>query len=524
MAYKSDHPVSFAKHLVVQASIAHTFGLSEELALAAVMSVPAAALGLDDRIGYLREGYDADIVVWDQRPLSVGATPVQVYIDGERLLKFSEPDQPPVWKDAPMQDTEMPVVTDAPLPQQRKVFTQEEKSKTCEALRRADDNHDALVITGIRSSLLPDRIADLSSSEESLTLVLSGSKVVCLSSTCPLPSTPHSVISLENGHITTGLLALTDGLGLSEIGNEPVTQDGKTADVAATPSNLIFTKHGLHFGSKVLARAAAVGITRVITPPLHGGGILRGVSAAFSPNASSAISGIWRSDVALHVVIGQGAKGTATPTISGQIQRLSDILNGTWPGADAGMGNNDAYFARVAAGTFPLVVYADNSDDITQLVLLKRAHPAIKIAVVGGAEAWFVADDLAAAHIPVVLSPWRCAPEKWEGKRCLVGPPVTESPLRILVHKGVKIGLAPNADDLVRDLPMELGWARKVMRGISRQEAWDFGSRNLRDILDLPMEDEVVVWEGDPLAGAGVVVAVLGGMESEKARCFPEVE
>jgi urease alpha subunit len=65
--------------------VAYIFGL----ALSSVTSTPAKALGLDDRIGYVREGYDADLVVWDAHPLSVGAAPLQVYIDGTALFNIN---------------------------------------------------------------------------------------------------------------------------------------------------------------------------------------------------------------------------------------------------------------------------------------------------------------------------------------------------------------------------------------------------------------------------------------------------
>ncbi len=52
-----------AKDLIVEAQIAHHFGMQEMDALAAVTRVPAKALRLDRRIGSLQEGYDADFVV-----------------------------------------------------------------------------------------------------------------------------------------------------------------------------------------------------------------------------------------------------------------------------------------------------------------------------------------------------------------------------------------------------------------------------------------------------------------------------
>jgi imidazolonepropionase-like amidohydrolase len=49
--------------MIHEAAKAHQYGLSSNLALASVTSVPANALGLGDRIGRLSLGYDADVVV-----------------------------------------------------------------------------------------------------------------------------------------------------------------------------------------------------------------------------------------------------------------------------------------------------------------------------------------------------------------------------------------------------------------------------------------------------------------------------
>lgn len=58
------------------------------MALASVTTTPATAAGLSHRIGYLREGSDADVVIWDTHPLQLGATPVKVWIDGVLEVPF----------------------------------------------------------------------------------------------------------------------------------------------------------------------------------------------------------------------------------------------------------------------------------------------------------------------------------------------------------------------------------------------------------------------------------------------------
>ncbi|KAK4914031.1 hypothetical protein LTR49_017745, partial [Elasticomyces elasticus] len=46
------------------------------------------SLCLDDRIGKIKPGFDADIVVWDSDLLSTGAVPVQVWIDAVPELEL----------------------------------------------------------------------------------------------------------------------------------------------------------------------------------------------------------------------------------------------------------------------------------------------------------------------------------------------------------------------------------------------------------------------------------------------------
>jgi len=79
---QSDHPVTNSRYLLFEAQQAHYYGLPSNLALASVTTTPATAAGLSHRIGYLREGSDADVVLWDTHPLQLGATPVKVWIDG----------------------------------------------------------------------------------------------------------------------------------------------------------------------------------------------------------------------------------------------------------------------------------------------------------------------------------------------------------------------------------------------------------------------------------------------------------
>lgn len=89
VAIKSDHSVTNAQHLMFQAAKTHHYGVPEQVAFQSVTSIPAKALGLDHRVGSLKPGYDADVVIWDRSPLALAATPLQVFIDGVSL--FDDP-------------------------------------------------------------------------------------------------------------------------------------------------------------------------------------------------------------------------------------------------------------------------------------------------------------------------------------------------------------------------------------------------------------------------------------------------
>lgn len=68
--------------LLAQARFAHRFGLSEELALAAITEVPARLLGVDGRVGTLTAGRDADMIALDGDPLEFTTALRWVMVNG----------------------------------------------------------------------------------------------------------------------------------------------------------------------------------------------------------------------------------------------------------------------------------------------------------------------------------------------------------------------------------------------------------------------------------------------------------
>jgi len=69
--------------VLFEAAMAVAYGLDEEVALRALTIVPASILGVDDRVGSLEPGKDADLALYDGDPFEYTTHCVGVVIDGE---------------------------------------------------------------------------------------------------------------------------------------------------------------------------------------------------------------------------------------------------------------------------------------------------------------------------------------------------------------------------------------------------------------------------------------------------------
>lgn len=71
--------------LLIEAAYATGYGLSDEDALKAVTINAAEILGVEDRIGSLEVGKDADVLVLDGYPLHVKTWVEKVFVNGELI-------------------------------------------------------------------------------------------------------------------------------------------------------------------------------------------------------------------------------------------------------------------------------------------------------------------------------------------------------------------------------------------------------------------------------------------------------
>ncbi|PQJ34514.1 amidohydrolase [Salinibacter sp. 10B] len=92
VAYHTDDPITDSRLLLRQPAIGVRAGMSREAALESVTLAGARMLGMEDEIGSLDEGKDADFVVLSGDPLSVYTNIQQTWVEGTVVFDRSNPE------------------------------------------------------------------------------------------------------------------------------------------------------------------------------------------------------------------------------------------------------------------------------------------------------------------------------------------------------------------------------------------------------------------------------------------------
>lgn len=79
----TDHPVIAGHHLITTAGVAVGWGMDRDVALRSITLSCAEHMGLEDRLGSIDSGKDADIVIWSGDPLDFTTFADYTIIDGE---------------------------------------------------------------------------------------------------------------------------------------------------------------------------------------------------------------------------------------------------------------------------------------------------------------------------------------------------------------------------------------------------------------------------------------------------------
>ncbi|MBE6649468.1 MAG: amidohydrolase [Ruminococcaceae bacterium] len=90
VALTTDHPVSRIQYLPLCAALAVKEGMSEFGALRAITINAARICGVDKRLGSLKEGKDADIVIYDGDPLQIASTVKYTIVNGQVAWRSRE--------------------------------------------------------------------------------------------------------------------------------------------------------------------------------------------------------------------------------------------------------------------------------------------------------------------------------------------------------------------------------------------------------------------------------------------------
>jgi hypothetical protein len=253
------------------------------------------------------------------------------------------------------------------------------------------------------------------------TVVVVGGRVTCVgnASQCAaalrhVPS--ESVIHTDGGHLWAGMISVGDGIGLYEMG-EAATHDGSVTRGSESDLLNLHAADGMRSGGRHMWEAWRGGLALSVTPPEGSGGsdhLVRGWSGAMWTTPDHDFAGdhgsvMFARDVALHITLGNSVKGRFNvggigSSISGQIALLRQLISPA---------SAPPEMAPILAGNATLVVHANQADTIAKVLRLKsELAPRLRLTIFGGAEAHLLATQLAAAAVPVILSPPRAVPRQ----------------------------------------------------------------------------------------------------------------
>ncbi|KAI1744879.1 amidohydrolase [Xylaria scruposa] len=509
--YVSDNPVLNAQHVVFEAAKAYDYGLPYHAALASVTTAPAERLGFEKRLGKIKPGFDADIVVWDTDPLSVGATPVQIWIDG--TAQYESP-------------VELPKATDARV----------DISKIIQTTKETPVPISHLIITGISKSFIGVNPATEGHERQNLTAVVLNGRVTCLGTCTGEIQTAQTsgahILDLENGYITRPFTAFGSLVGLNAIDAETATDNGGSPDVFSRGVD------GLALDTKKLHYALKYGVTRAISAPKYSAAAThQGTSVGFRTGAKHALEkgAVFADDAAVHYTLDFHAK-TGSTSISNAVgslrRKLLEAVESNTTASDPF--SESAFLQRVVKGELPLAITVHSADVIAAILKVKKTvddaivssggNNDLHIVIIGGAESFIVADELAAANVGVVLSPLFSYRTTWDQRRALTGAPLTNgTAVDRLIEAGVLVAIGLEEDWIVRDLGLLAGTVYKNGGGkIDQSQALDLIGANVYKLLGLEDEadngdiEEFVVFEGNPLEIGSHVRAVGAGLGEVK--------
>jgi imidazolonepropionase-like amidohydrolase len=347
---------------------------------------------------------------------------------------------------------------------------------------------------------------------ENGTVIITNGKIAAVGANVPVPAGAQR-IDATGKIVTPGFVNSSTQLGVQE-----VAQVSDTRDMSARGKDNIaaaFTVwEGLNPNSVMMAPARKEGVTTFVVMPT--GGLVAGQAALVDVVPGTTTEMIIRAPAAMVAQVGD-PQGAGLGSRGELIVKLRELLEDT----KFFQTHRDAFdraqtrpfvasrldlqaMIPVIEGRLPLLVTVERASDIDAAMRLARDYN-VKLMISGGAEAWMVADRLAAARIPVLTGAMNNIPAGFAelGER--------QENAGLLRKAGVAVALIGNAGGgdeeafNVRNLKQEAGNAVSygmtwddALRAVTLAPAEFFGAADRVGSLQPRREANVVVWSGDP--------------------------
>ncbi|HUH22948.1 MAG TPA: amidohydrolase family protein [Brevundimonas sp.] len=332
--------------------------------------------------------------------------------------------------------------------------------------------------------------------------------------------------------VTPGFVAVDSGLGGSEVGSVRGSND--LSNSANTLSAAFDLSYGLDPWSFTLPVARLGGVTRAVVTPQHagsGGGHSHddsdfagaGAGGYQTPGlfaGQAAVIKLGGADILVKPRVAMVAPfGEAGKTVAGGARGAEFVLFKETLAEVRLYARNKAAYDRaalrdlslsradlealipVANGSMPLIVSVNRASDIQQVLRLAREE-GVKVILDGAAEGWLVADEIAAAKVPVLLHPITNLPGDFEMRAARMQNAAA------LNAAGVVIAIKGNEGSThrARDIRYNAGNAvshglpfAAAIQAITINPARIFGFDGQFGELKPGAAGDVVVWSGDPL-------------------------
>ncbi|MBV5258417.1 amidohydrolase family protein [Synechococcus moorigangaii CMS01] len=336
-------------------------------------------------------------------------------------------------------------------------------------------------------------------------------------------------IDANGGWITPGIFHPHTQLGLIEVGLESSTSDVSAPGASFTAA--IDVADGFNPAGGHIPDSRRRGITRFAVFPSTARGVIGGRGAL--ANSSGRPDSLFDDRTFLYVDLSQSGASTAGGSRNAAWAYLRAAFEDArfYPGRFMSHHEGDAINRFDAAslvsavrGEIPIVLQVERASDIRRALRFAQQHPSARFILVGAAEAWMVAEEIAAAGIPVIMDPLRNLPASFDVLAARLDAPAR------LHAAGVQTAYTTISADLYfnpRLITQHAGNAvangaswDDAFRAITLTPAEIYGVGDRYGALAEGYAGDVVVWDGDPLEvmSAPVAVVIDGENQSMSSR------